>query len=72
MGFSTVNTLLFATSDLRAVSLALCVHYACTVATSSFVPIVVSNMPKLVAAEVSTGLELSRVWFIVKYLGLLD
>ena len=56
-----VNTLLFTTSDLRAVSLALYVHYAYTVATSSFVPIVVSNMPKLVAAEVSIGSELSRV-----------
>ena len=61
MGSSTVNTLLFATSDLRAVGLALCVCYACIVATSSFVPIVVSNMPKLVAAEASVGLELSGV-----------
>ena len=61
MGSSTVNTLLFTTSNLRVVSLALCVHYAYIVATSSFVPIVVSNMSKLVAVEVSVGLELSRV-----------
>ena len=57
----TVNTLLFTISDLRAVSLALCVHYAYIVATSSFVPIVVSNMPKLVVVKVSIRLELSRV-----------
>jgi hypothetical protein len=61
VGSSTVNILLFATSDLRAVGLTLCVRYACIVATSSFIPIVASNMSKLMAAEASTGLELSGV-----------
>jgi hypothetical protein len=61
VGSSIVNTLLFATSDSRAVGLALYMRYVCIVATSSFVPIVASNMFKLVAAEVSAGLELSGV-----------
>ena len=48
----------------------MCYTYVVTV--SSFVPIVVSNMSKLVAAEVSIGSELSRVQLTVKYLSLLD
>ncbi len=48
----------------------MCYTYVVTV--SSFVPIVASNVSKLVAAEVSIGLELSRVQLIVEYLSLLD
>ena len=47
-------------------------RYAYVVAISSFVPIVVSYIPKLIVAKVSIGLKLSRVQLIVEYLGLLD
>ena len=46
--------------------------YTCTVTTSGFVPIVVSNVSKLVVVEASAGSELSRVQLIVEYLSLLD
>ena len=46
--------------------------YTYIVTTSGFVPIVVSNVSKLVVVEASIGLELSRVQLIVKYLSLLD
>ena len=39
---------------------------------SGFVPIVASNMSKLVVVEVFIRLELSRVRLIVEYLSLLD
>ena len=47
-------------------------YYTYIVTISSFVPIVASNMSKLVVAEVSIGSELSRVRLIVEYLSLLD
>ena len=46
--------------------------YTCVVTASGFVPIVVSNVSKLVAAEASVGSELSRVQLTVEYLSLLD